>query len=124
MSNYTDTDFEILKILWKHKALSGKEIHDIVQKQYKWAYSTTRTVIDRMVKKELILKESFHGINLYSPRISKVQGFANQITRFAENILERDVSAVLPLFSKTEVLSKKEIEELEQILQDKENETK
>ncbi len=122
METFISTEFEILKLLWREKHLSSKEIHEKTAAETGWAYSTTRTVIDRMVKKDYLDKENFHGINLYSARISKIRAFAVQISHFADKILERNALEVLPLFIKSNVLSQEEIRELKEVLKSMESE--
>ena len=116
----SSTEFEIIKLLWKRERLSSKEIHDELAGKTKWAYSTTRTVIDRMVKKDFLIKETFHGLNVYGAKLSKVQTLAQQVSEFAERILETDPLAVLPLFAKSEVLSPEELGKLRALLNEKE----
>ncbi|MBN1499901.1 MAG: BlaI/MecI/CopY family transcriptional regulator [Spirochaetes bacterium] len=116
MLSISPNDFEILKLLWKHKQLSGREIHNMMSEKTGWAYSTTRTTVERMVGKELVKKGNFHGLNVYIPAVSKVRAFALQVSQFAEKILERDALAVLPLFTKSATLSDEEIKELKALL--------
>lgn len=122
MEKIIETEFAILKLLWKHNQLSSREIHEKTCKKTGWAYSTTRTVIERMVKKKFLSKENFHGINLFMPKASKVKAFAAQISHFAEKVLEREALSVLPLFTKSEVLSAEELLELKELLKEKESE--
>ena len=82
-----------------------------------WAYSTTRTVLDRMVKKGLLERGSFHGVYLYQPRISRPLGLARLVRDFAERVLELDSAAVLPLFARSEALSEEEVAELSRLLE-------
>lgn len=122
MDRFVETEFEILKLLWKNKQMSNREIHEEMQKKTGWAYSTTRTVIDRMVKKGYLRKENFHGINIFVSNISKVSGFASQISVFAEKVLEKGALEVLPLFVESDVLTDEELGELEELLNNMEDE--
>ena len=119
MKDFSSTDFKILKLIWDEKELSSREIHDRISENTNWAYSTTRTVLERMVKKGYLRKGRFHGIYLYTTNISKVKAFAIQISAFAEKILENDYFSILPLFTKKEILTEKELEELKQLLNSK-----
>ena len=119
MGKFIDTEFEILKTLWKYSQLSSREIHEKTCEKTGWAYSTTRTVIDRMVKKGYLVKGNFHGINIFKPKVSKVKAFATQISFFADKVLEREALSVLPLFSKSDVLSAEELSELQEHLESK-----
>ena len=118
LPDLTKTEFDILRILWKSGRLSVRELHDQMIENYPWAYSTTKTMMDRMVKKELLKREQFHGIFLYTPLISRPKGFARLINFFSDRVLELDYGAVVSLFSRSKALTPDEIEELSQLLKE------
>jgi len=120
VEKYIESEFDILKLIWKHQQLSNREIHEKLYEKTGWSYSTTRTVIERMVKKGYLEKRNFHGINVYTSGVSKVRAFAGQISYFAERVLEKEAMSVLPLFAKSDVLSDEELAELQELLNSKE----
>ena len=114
----TKAEFDILRLLWKSGQLTVRELHDQLTQNYQWAYSTTKTMMDRMVKKQLLKRESFHGVFLYRPMLSRPKGFARLIQFFTERVLETDYDAVVSLFSRSQALTPSEIEELARLLND------
>ncbi|MFQ5632025.1 MAG: BlaI/MecI/CopY family transcriptional regulator [bacterium] len=110
-------EYDILRILWKANRLSVREVHDQLSPINKWVYSTTKTMMDRMVKKGLLLRETFHGIFLYKPLISRPAGLVRMIQFFADRVLEMDYGSVVSLFAHSKVLSREEIDELEKFLE-------
>lgn len=112
------SELDIMKILWQQGRGSAREVHDSLGSQYEWAYSTTKTVMDRMVKKGHLTRENFHGVFLYNPLISKPAGLANFVRNFADNILELDYGSVMSLFARSQALTPNEIEELSNLLLD------
>lgn len=114
-------EFDILRVLWKNEKLSIREVHDALEKTYNWAYSTTKTMMDRMVKKNLLSREEFHRVFLYKPLISRPQGLAKWVEFVADRVLEMDQGAVVSLFARNKVLKPEEIEELTQLLKSNEN---
>ena len=82
----TKAEFDILRLLWKSGRLTVRELHDQLTQNYKWAYSTTKTMMDRMVKKALLKRESFHGVFVYRPLLSRPKGFARLIQFFSERV--------------------------------------
>lgn len=115
-SELTANELAIMKVLWKQKELSAREVHDQIATQKGWSYSTSRTLLERMAKKGLLQKQSFHGINLYQPTISKAQGLAPSVRHFAEQVLEMELGKVVNLFSGSGALTSAELEELQQVL--------
>lgn len=112
----TKTEFDILRILWKTGRLNVREVHDQMIENYSWAYSTTKTTMNRMVEKGLLKKEKFHGVFLYEPLLSRAKGFARLINFFSNRVLELDYRDVVPLFSRSNALTQEEVEELSQLL--------
>jgi len=111
------TELDIMKILWRDDKSSAREVHDKISASYEWAYSTTKTIMDRMVKKGYLVRESFHGVFLYETLISKPAGLAHFVRSFADNVLEMDYGSVVSLFAKSQALTPKEIKELSSILE-------
>ena len=110
-------EFQILRALWKNGAQSVREVHDALISKTNWAYSTTKTTMDRMTKKGLLERNSFHGIFLYKAMISKSQGLVKWVRFFADGLLETDYAQVVTMFSQTGSLSEKEIQELQSLLE-------
>lgn len=115
-------EYDILRTLWKKGRLSVREVHDQLQETYGWAYTTTKTMMDRMVEKGLLNRESFHGIYLYKPMITRPAGLARMVQFFADRVLEMDVGSVVSLFARSKAITPEEIEELTELL--KQNQTR
>jgi BlaI family penicillinase repressor len=109
-------ELEVMKVLWRDGRLSAREIHERVRRKTGWAYSTTRTLIERMVRKSVITKSSFHGIHLYESGISRAQGMARLVKEFAEQVLEISDPPLASLFTGSDALNVAEIAELRQLL--------
>lgn len=109
-------EYNILRVLWKSEKLTIREVHDQLQTTSNWAYTTTKTMMDRMVGKELLQREQFHGIYLYTPTITRPQGLARMVQFFADRVLEMDASNVVSMFAQSQALPPEEIKELEDLL--------
>jgi BlaI family penicillinase repressor len=110
------SEFDILRILWKRGKRSVREVHDELHPLSGWAYTTTKTMMDRMAKKGLLLRKDFHGIFLYEPRISRPAGLARFVQFFADRVLETDTQSVVAMFARSDAITSEEIEELEKLL--------
>ncbi len=112
----TAIELEAMKVLWRGGRLSAREVHDQVAPRLGWAYSTTRTTMERMVRKDLLAKQTFHGIHLYQPAISRASGLARMVRDFAAQVLEINPAPVVSLFAESATLSLEEISELRDLL--------
>jgi predicted transcriptional regulator len=111
-------EYSILKVLWEGKELTVREVHDQLGETHNWAYSTTKTMMDRMVGKDLLSRRNFHGIFLYKPLISRPAGLVKIVQFFADRVLEMDYGSVVTLFARSNTLSAEEIEELSSLLEE------
>ncbi len=112
----TRPELAILKLLWRRKTLSAREITDAVAPEFQWTYSTMRTVIERMCEKGLLRKKTSDGVNVYSAAIGKVALLSRMIRDFSDRVLELDVAPSAVMFADSRLLSEDEIAELEAAL--------
>lgn len=112
----TPVELEVMKVLWGEESLSAREVHQRLADRTGWAYSTTRTTVERMVRKGLVAKNDFHGLHIYSASVSRVAGLARMVRDFAQQVLETSHVPVVSLFADSGALDEHEVEELKELL--------
>ncbi len=117
LPDLTSAELTVMKALWAGERQSAREVHDRLGDSVDWAYSTTRTVLDRMAKKGLVARVPFHGLYLFSPQVSRPRGLASLVRQFAESVLEVPAARVVSLFSESEALTAAERDELLQLIE-------
>lgn len=115
-------EFAVLKALWKEQPLSVREVHDRLTTG--WAYTTTKTVMDRMTAKGLLERGNAHGVNVYRPLISRAEGMVQWIRFFADNVLDASYDEVLTLVDRQQQYSQQEMEELSALLEQSDDNNK
>ena len=113
----SDYELKLLRPLWRHPRLSGREIHDASQGDTGWSYSATRKTLDRMLEKGLVRIEPMHGINTYVAAQSKLETLAGLVTAFARDVLDSDAPMPAATFARSRMVSPDEIAELEALLE-------
>ncbi len=116
----TKPELAVLKLLWRRKSLSAREITDEVAPAFNWTYSTMRTVIERMCEKGLLKKKTADGVNVYSAAIGKVALLSRMIRDFSDRVLELDAAPSAVMFADSRLLTKEELDELEAALRGEE----
>lgn len=111
-------ELDVLKILWRYQRLSAREIHVHLAGSRGWAYSTTRTVLERMVKKGQLRKRTLHGLNVYAPEFDKVSTLASLVSDFARRVLGIRPAAAIPMFAESDLLDEKELRALQAMLEE------
>lgn len=117
-TNLSETELILLKVLWRAQELSGREVHDAIVGTTGWAYTTTRSILERMAAKGLVRKTDSHGLYLYAAMISRPRGLAGYIRRFSSRLLNVAPAVVVPMFVEGEGLSEKELRELRKLVEE------
>jgi len=112
----SDTEMDILKALWEHSPQSARELHDALAEQTGWAVSTTRTVLERMRVKELVIRDESHGLAVFSPARTKIEVLGESLDHLFRNVFEVSGNVPLSALTGSALLDKKELSELERML--------
>ena len=110
------TELTLLKALWKQHPLSAREIHERVEEELAWSYSSTRKNLERMLEKGMISLHSVHGMNVYAPVLEKVETLAAFAHDFSHRVMEMNAPLPVNMFTGSKLVNQHELKELEQLL--------
>jgi predicted transcriptional regulator len=70
----TDTELEIMRCVWKKGAASASSVQmQMVREGKETAYTTVKTMLDRLVKAGICTVKEIKGRYHYSPRLSQAE---------------------------------------------------
>jgi BlaI family transcriptional regulator, penicillinase repressor len=72
-SGLTRAEWAIIKAVWEQEPCTAPEVQARLAKTTQWAYSTVRTLMDRMVAKGLLRSEKVGHATVYRPGITQQQ---------------------------------------------------
>ena len=85
-SKPTNSELDVLSILWKIGDATAREVHNELVKEKSTGYTTTLKIIQNMYDKELLTREPKGQTHIYSPAIAKSEiqkdllgGFVNKV---------------------------------------------
>lgn len=113
----SDSELILLRCLWRRRQLSAREIHDATSTRTRWAYSTTRKTLERMVTKGLLTIAPVHGIKTFLPVHAKIDIMARLIRHFSKTILDTDEPLPVAMFAHSRLVDESELEELQALLE-------
>lgn len=108
----TDAELDILKTFWRDGPLSSREVQTRIAGGLAWSSSTTRTVLERMRAKGLLIRREVHGVAVYEPGQPKVAVIGGLMRRLGD-LLEVDGPLPAAAFSGSQLLSEADIAALE-----------
>lgn len=111
------TELSLLKALWREHPLSAREIHDRVQDELGWSYSSTRKTLERMLDKGMVAQHLRHGVQVYEAVLEKVDTLAAFAHDFGKRVMEIDTPLPVSMFTGSKLVDEQELAQLEQLLQ-------
>lgn len=115
----SDSEWEVMKVLWKKSPLTSSEIIKILKEYISWSPKTIHTLISRLVNKNAIEVKKDTPFYLYSPKISEEECRKVETKSFIKKVYNGSLHLLISNFIKYEKLSSEEIEQLKHILDEK-----
>ncbi len=112
----SDAEWIVIKVLWEEPKLTSTQIIEVLSPKTSWKPKTIHSLINRLVNKGAV------GINKegsqfrFYPILDKKDCVMEETRSFIKKVYDGSVNHMLSNFINNEKLSKKEIEELQQLL--------
>lgn len=110
----TEAEMELAELIWEHEPLGSGELVKLAAEKLGWKKSTTYTVLRKLCENGIFQNEK----TVVSARMSRDE----YVRRKGERYLDENYGGSLPgfvaAFLKRKKLSKKEIEELAQMIEE------
>ncbi|MBN1125020.1 MAG: BlaI/MecI/CopY family transcriptional regulator [Sedimentisphaerales bacterium] len=119
----TESEWTILEVVWDQQPCTAPDVQEILKKQTGWAYSTVKTIMDRMVIKGLLKTERLRNLILYRSVITRRQAQSGELARTVQRAFNGAFSPLVEFLLDQNKLSKKELEHLEQMIRQKRDRT-
>ena len=114
-SKITDSELEIMKLLWRTKdALPVTEIHEQLQRSKGWEPATIKTLIARLVSKGAVRQEK-RNVYFYSPVITEKEYSSWATKDLITRIYNGKASELIASLVNSNGLSRDDIAELREM---------
>jgi len=116
----TKAEWQIMNALWKKYPASVRDVIDNLEEDVDWAYTTVKTMLDRLAKKGILKVKKERNVSMYEPVVSQKKTKQTAIKTFVNQVFEGAVGPLMHHLVAEKELSKKEREELVRILKEEE----
>ena len=69
----TEPEWIVMNALWEKHPARARDIVERLPSSVNWAYTTVKTMLDRLVEKKAVSKSKKGNAGLYEPRLSRRQ---------------------------------------------------
>lgn len=104
----------VLEVLWRRGNLPGREIYTQVCRRKKLAYTTILTVLNRLVKKGIVIRNKVDGIYFFAPATKKDEFERRVASLVIKGIFEISPACAVSTF--VDILSGWDEQEVEKIM--------
>lgn len=114
-----DSEWTILQVVWDLEPCAAPAVQEVLQKDRGWAYSTVKTLMDRMVKKGLLKTERIRNLYLYRSAITRAEAQRSEILRTVKRAFDGALTPMMQFLIENESLSDEEYQELERLIRNR-----
>ncbi len=117
MKKLSDSEFEIMKVLWEQDTpMTSNEILAGLKGKYDWKLAALMTFLARMADKGYVSCDRSTRTNYYSALISQKEYQVQESRTLLEKLYDNSAAKMIAQLCKTNNLSRKEIAELREYL--------
>ena len=116
MINISDSELEIMKLLWQTSPLTSSEVIEKLDGYKDWSNNTIRTFISRLVDKGAIRSDDSQKSHLYYPRISKEDFIKSENKSFIDRVYDGATDLLVAQLLNDDNLTNADLDEFEKIL--------
>lgn len=113
-----ETEWDLLEVLWDKQAATAREVADALTDSRGWAYSTVKTMLDRMVDKELVAARKVGSVWEYRAGVERLDARRGAWRRFVDTVFGGSLSPALEFLANDAKLSRKQRDRLAALLSD------
>ena len=112
----SESEFEIMKIVWKYAPISTNEITEKLLQTTSWSPKTIQTLIKRLVIKGALTYEKQSRVFIYTPLVKESEYIVQESNSFLNRYYNGDITAMLSAYIENDRLSEAEINTLRSLL--------
>jgi BlaI family transcriptional regulator, penicillinase repressor len=111
-----DTEWDVMSVLWERGRGTARDVAEALQERRGWAYSTVKTMLDRMIGKGLVEARRVGNVWEYTPAIPQQQARDGAWKRFVDTVLGGTLTPALELLAGDVRLSKRQRAQLKKLI--------
>ena len=111
-----ESEWTILEAVWELEPCAAPTVQESLSETKEWAYSTVKTMMDRMVKKGLLSAKKICNLYIYSSAITRPQAQNTEIVRTLKRAFNGAMTPMMQFMIDNDDLSSDEYDQLEKMI--------
>jgi BlaI family penicillinase repressor len=114
-----ESEWAILQVVWEREPCAAPTVQEVLRESKGWAYTTVKTLMDRMVRKGLLQTERVRNLYLYRSAVTRAQAQRNELLRTARRAFDGALTPMMQFLIESERLSEEDYRHLEHLIQNR-----
>lgn len=119
LNTITDAEWEVMRVVWAQEKTTSREVQAILNEKKEWKSTTVKTLLSRLVDKELLGTEKVGNKYLYYPLVEERKSVTKVSDELLGKVCSRKVGKVVENILTESQLSFEDIDRLEALLKEK-----
>ena len=112
----TEAEWEIMRVVWEKQPCAAGTVQEELAKSRDRAYSTVKTLMDRMVDKGWLKIERIRNLQLFHSCISEVEARRGEFRKMLKRAFDGALTPMVQFLIEHEGLSKEEAAQLRELV--------
>ena len=111
-----ESEWAILQVVWDREPCSAPEVQERLASRKKWAYTTIKTMLTRLVEKGAVDEHKRGNTSVYEPLLERKNARGRAIRTLIDQAFEGGLAPMLSFLMEDNRLSKSERKALKEML--------
>lgn len=117
--NISNAELDIMKVIWSYENTTSRNVINILSKTNNWKPTTIKTMLARLVDKNVLAVKKEGNKNIYIPLMSEKEAQEAIFNDASYKVCNRGIGKMIKYLIDSKDLSSKDIEELKNALDEK-----
>ncbi len=120
MARLSEAEWRVMNVVWNHAPVSTRDVLEHVEDETQWAYTTVKTVLDRLVWKKILTVRKRANTVYYEPLVTREDAQHTAVDGLLDRAFDGAFGPMVHFLVGKEKLSAKERQELITLLEEEE----
>lgn len=115
----SDSEWEVMRVIWTKGQTDAQTINDLLSSSKGWKLATTKTLLGRLVKKDMLDTKKMGKKFLYRSKVTEEQTVRSATENIFSHICAKKIGATIADLVEEADLTQEDIKRVQRALQDK-----
>ncbi len=108
----SEAEWAIMRAVWDHEPCAAGTVQEVLAESRQWAYSTVKTMMDRMAAKDLLKITKIRNLQLFSSKITQTQAKQGELKRMLKRAFDGALTPLVQFLVEQDEFSEDDISQL------------